>query len=73
MKSQQWGLFAVALALLIVGLVWLGVPASTLVFAAIALSCPLMMIVMMRGMHGGQSGHGHTTTDHNQHDRVDRR
>jgi hypothetical protein len=60
MKRQQWGLYAVALAILIVGLVAVGVPASTLLIASLILVCPLMMFVMMRGMHGGEghSGHG---------------
>jgi hypothetical protein len=75
MKSQQWGLLAIALAVLILGLVALGVPALTLIFAAIALSCPLMMLVMMGG-HGGHGSHGaqdHTTRDHDQHSTADRR
>ena len=58
MKRQSRGLYAVALAILVVGLVALGVPASTLLFAAFLLVCPLMMMFMMGGMHGGHSGHG---------------
>jgi DUF2933 family protein len=53
MRRQQWGLYTIALAILIVGLVALGVPASTLLVAGLVLVCPLMMLVMMRGMHGG--------------------
>ena len=60
MKHQQWGLYAIAFAVVVVGLVALGVPASTLVFAVAMLACPLMMIFMMRGMHGGRGG-GHAT------------
>jgi hypothetical protein len=60
MKRQPWGLYAIALAILIVGLVALGVPASTLLFVALILACPLMMLFMMRGMHGGG-----TTAHHN--------
>jgi DUF2933 family protein len=63
MKSQRWGLYAVALAILVVGLVWAGVPASTLLIAALVLVCPLMML----SMHGG----GHTGHDHGvDHDQV---
>ena len=58
MKRQQWGLYAVALAILVVGPVSAGVPASILLIAGLVLACPLMMLVMMRGMHSGDmSGH----------------
>jgi hypothetical protein len=40
----------VALAILVVGLVWAGVPANTLLLGAVLLACPVMMMVMMRGM-----------------------
>ena len=69
MRRQPWGLYAIALAILIVGLVALGVPAQTLLVGALVLACPLMMIFMMHGMHGGDGGHGgrhRTTEDHNQ-------
>jgi hypothetical protein len=52
MKRPQWGWYAVALAILVVGLVWAGVPANTLLVAGLFLACPLMMLFMMRGMHG---------------------
>jgi hypothetical protein len=42
----------VALAILLVGLVWAGVPASMLLVAGVLLACPLMMLVMMRSMQG---------------------
>jgi hypothetical protein len=72
MKRQQWGRYAMALAILVVGLVWAGVPASTLLFAGLILACPLMMFVMMRGMHGGDTS-GHTAPhDHQKHDTADR-
>jgi Protein of unknown function (DUF2933) len=76
MKRQPWGLYAIALAIGVVGLVALGVPASTLLVAALVLACPLMMIFMMRGMHGGQESHGgsdRTTEDHDQRTTTDRR
>jgi hypothetical protein len=57
MKRPQWGLYAVAFAILVVGLVWAGVPASTLLVAGLVLLCPLMMLVMMRGMHSHEPGH----------------
>jgi hypothetical protein len=49
--------YAIALAILIVGLVFAGVPASTLFLALLVLVCPLMMLIMMGGMHGsGDAG-----------------
>lgn len=76
MRRQQWGLYAIALAIVVVGLVALGVPAQTLLFAALVLACPLMMIFMMRGMHGGHEGHGgadQKTEDHDQYPTSGRR
>jgi Protein of unknown function (DUF2933) len=67
MKRQPWGLYAIALAILVVGLVALGVPAQTLLFAALVLACPLMMIFMMSGMHGGHGGPDHTSEDRDHH------
>jgi multisubunit Na+/H+ antiporter MnhG subunit len=74
MKRQQWGLYAVALAILVVGLAWAGVSVSTLLVAGLVLVCPLMMMVMMRGMHGDDDTskrdephdhqHHDTTNDH---------
>ena len=49
MKRQPSGLHAIALAVGIVVLIVAGVPVSTLMFAALALTCPLMMLLM----HGG--------------------
>jgi hypothetical protein len=36
------------------------VPASTLLFAALVLACPLMMMFMMGGMHSGHGGQDQT-------------
>jgi hypothetical protein len=58
MKRQHLPLYAIAAAILIVGLVALGVPANTLLVGALALACPLMMVFMMRGMHGGDTASG---------------
>jgi hypothetical protein len=57
---RNYGLLAVAVAIPVVGLLWAGVPASRLFVLGLVLACPLMMFVMMRGMHG--SGR------HDQHD-----
>jgi hypothetical protein len=67
MRRQPWGLYAIAMAILVVGLIALGVPANTLLFAAFLLTCPLMMIFMVGGMRGG---HG-TGQDAHALDQVD--
>jgi hypothetical protein len=62
MKREQLPLYALALAVLVVGLAFAGVPAGTLVVLPIVLACPLMMFFMMRGMDHGSSS---TRDDHN--------
>lgn len=51
MQRRPWGLYAIALATVIIGLVYLGVSASTLAIGALVLACPVAMIFMMRAMH----------------------
>ena len=53
MNNRNYGLYAVALAIVVVGALWLGVPVGTLALLGLLLVCPLMMVFMMRGMHGG--------------------
>jgi hypothetical protein len=62
MKRAQMQVYALALAILVVGLGALGVPLGTVFVSLAALACPLMMIFMMGGMHGGH-GHGHGRPD----------
>ena len=64
MKREQLPLYAVALAVLIVGLAYAGVPLGTLLVLPLILACPLMMLFMMRGMGG--MDHGGTNHDHDQ-------
>lgn len=54
-KRKQLGLYAIALAILIVGLAFAGVPLQTMLFGLLVLACPLMMMFMMGG-HGGHGG-----------------
>lgn len=63
MRRPPWGLYAIALAILVVGLLAFGVPANTLLFAAFVLVCPLMMMFMMSGMHGGHDSAGGDADD----------
>ena len=59
MKREQRPLYAIAAAVLVIGLVFAGVP---LIFLLL-LACPLMMVFMMRGMdHGGSMKHSQDDT-----------
>ena len=49
--------YVLAAAILLVGAIAFGVPMSTLWIVGFVVLCPLMMIFMMGGMHGGD-GHG---------------
>lgn len=57
MKSPAMGWFAVAAAIVFVGGLWLGVPLSSLVPLLVFVACPVMMFVMMRGMHDDHEHH----------------
>lgn len=56
MRTHNYGLYAVAVAVVAVGALWAGVPVASLALLGLLLVCPLMMFVMMRGMHGGDGG-----------------
>jgi len=61
-NTSNLGLFAIATAIAFVGALWAGVPLAGLAPVLIFLACPLMMIFMMKGMHGG-GGSEHRDTD----------
>ncbi|WP_199547215.1 hypothetical protein [Streptomyces sp. N35] len=64
-NKRNYGLYAVATAIAVVGALWLGLPLSTLALLALVMVCPLMMLFMMRGTHGSdgmQGGHEHHGT-----------
>jgi hypothetical protein len=68
MKREHYGLYAIALAILIVGLAFAGVPWSTLFLGLIVLACPLMMMfMMMGGGHGHGSGAGDNADERHDH------
>lgn len=70
MNSRNLGLYAAALAIAVLGALWLGLPASTLALLGLVLVCPLMMFFMMRGMHSGD-GHHRRPADEHRHDPAD--
>ncbi|TQK49977.1 DUF2933 family protein [Streptomyces sp. SLBN-118] len=57
-SQRNYGLYAIALAIVVVSALALGVPVGTLVLLGVVMVCPLMMFFMMRGMHGGHRGSG---------------
>jgi hypothetical protein len=67
MNTPNMGLFALAAAIAFVGALWAGVPLAGLAPVLICLACPLMMIFMMKGMHGGDSEHRDTEERRDQH------
>jgi hypothetical protein len=67
MKSSNLGLCAIAAAIAFVGALWAGVPLAGLAPALIFLACPLMMIFMMKGMHGSHSEHRDADEPRDQH------
>ena len=63
MKTRNYGLYAIALAIVVIGALALGVPMNTLLVLGLVLVCPLMMLFMMRGMHGTNEQHRHEAND----------
>lgn len=62
----MWAVGAVAVA---VALAVAGAPLSALLPFAVLLACPLMMVFMMRGAHGGGAcGHAEHEADDRTHD-----
>ena len=57
MKNRNYGMYAVAAAIVVVGAIWAGLPVGSLATFGLILVCPLMMFFMMRGM-GGMHGDG---------------
>ena len=56
-RKTNYGLYALAVAIAVVGALWLGVPAGTLTALGLVLICPLMMLFMMRAMQNGGEPH----------------
>jgi hypothetical protein len=68
MKRANLPLYAVALSILVVGLAFAGVPISTLLLGLVVLACPLMMMFMMGGGHGGSDQHTNGSAAHDDRD-----
>jgi hypothetical protein len=67
MKRQHLLFSGIAAAALIIGVAAFGVSPGTLAVLAVLALCPLMMIFMMGGMHGGGMDHGSQEDKGHQH------
>ncbi len=79
--KRQLPFYVFAAAILLVGAIMLGVPTSSLWIVGLVVLCPLMMIFMMGGMHGGDGrgeqggdspGGVDLAKDHDPHSRLGR-
>ncbi|GAB1339825.1 hypothetical protein ACE1SV_64150 [Streptomyces sp. E-15] len=59
MNKRNYGLYALAAAIVIAAILIVGAPLQNLIWLAILVACPLMMFFMMRGMHGQDTHSGH--------------
>jgi len=64
--KNNYGLYALTVAILVVGALAFGLPLANLLWVGVILACPLMMFFMMRGMGGG-SGSGHDSKHDDRH------
>ena len=69
MKNLHYGPCLIGVAVAVVVLVILGVEPGTLGILAVALACPLLMLVMMRTMMGDRSASSHHDDHPVDHDR----
>lgn len=65
MNHQKMVKPAIIAAIVLVGLVIIGLPMTYLAFLLVIIACPLMMYFMMRGM-GGMHGNGQDDPDRKQ-------
>lgn len=63
MKTRNYGLYSVALAILVVGALWGKVSVGTLALLGLGLVCALMMIFMVHGGEDGGAKHRRDPTD----------
>jgi Protein of unknown function (DUF2933) len=53
MRNRRYRQYAIVAAIALGGALWLGVPIGTIAAFALVLACPIMMLIMMSGMRGG--------------------
>ncbi|MFC4463572.1 DUF2933 domain-containing protein [Streptomyces xiangluensis] len=63
MNQRNYGMYALAAAIVVVGALIAGASLESFVWLALVAACPLMMFFMMRGMHGQDMHRGHSRYD----------
>ncbi|KUO15977.1 DUF2933 domain-containing protein [Streptomyces dysideae] len=67
MKQRNYGMYALAAAIVVVGVLMVGASLESLLWLALVAACPLMMFLMMKSMHG-QDTHGGPSRDDREDD-----
>ncbi|GGY17266.1 DUF2933 domain-containing protein [Streptomyces minutiscleroticus] len=68
-NKRNYGMYALAAAIVIATVLVVGAPLQNLIWPALVVACPLMMFLMMRGMHGhGTPGAHDAPPTHRQKD-----
>ncbi|MFE9438540.1 DUF2933 domain-containing protein [Streptomyces sp. NPDC006602] len=62
MNQRNYGMYALAAAIVVVGALIVGASLESLVWLALVAACPLMMFFMMKSMHG-RDMHGGDSRD----------
>ncbi|ALV33553.1 DUF2933 domain-containing protein [Streptomyces sp. CdTB01] len=63
MNQRNYGMYALAAAIVVVAALAVGASLESLVWLALVATCPLMMFFMMKGMHGQDMHGGHSRDD----------
>lgn len=66
MKSSNYGVWIIGGATVFVVAWWVGIQPAALVPLVVLLACPLMMVLMMNGMHGGDRHDRRRDRDHHE-------
>ena len=72
MRHRHLLIYGIVAAMLVIGVAAFGASPSTLFAAGFLVLCPLMMIFMMAGMHGGGLGHGEHDSGGSPNEHLDR-
>ena len=62
-NNRNYGMYAIAAAIVVVGALALGASLGSLAWLALVAACPLMMFFMMKSMHGQDMHGGHSRDD----------